>query len=371
MVTRDDVARLAGTSTAVVSYVLNDGPRPVAAATRARVLAAVAKLGYRPNGVARSLRAKRTRVLGLLVPDSSNPYFARLARAVEDAAFASGHAVVLGNAVDDVERELAYVRTFLESRVDGLLYIPAASTSPSIEELARSKVPTVVLDRTVAGLSASSVTADNRVGARMATRHLLQHGHRRIAYLGGPAHLSTARDRRRGWADAMRGAGLSVERPLSVAGAFDRETGYHGALALLTRDPAPTAVFAAADELGLGAMRAAFELGWKVPDDVAIISFDGVAEAAAYTVPSLSCVRQPVETMGRRAIEMLLDLIAGTQRTHRAEVVPVDLVARGTCGCPEKPASAHRHEPTPSARPEPSARPDPAGRLNQQEASDA
>lgn len=346
MVTRDDVARLAGTSTAVVSYVLNNGPRPVAEATRQRVLAAVEQLGYRPNGVARSLRAQRTRVLGLIVPDISNPYFAQLARDIEDVAFARGYTVVLGNSVGDVARELVYVRTFVESRVDGLLYISAGRSSHCVDELIRSKVPTVVLDRRVRGFNASSVTADNRQGARLATQHLIDHGHRRIAFLGGPSKFSAAAERRRGWSSQLRQAGLASDRSLIVRAAFDRATGYQAALDVLNRDKRtrPTALFAAADEQGIGALRAAFELGLRVPDDLAVVSFDGVVDAS-YTVPSLTGVRQPVRAMATRALEILLDLVAGDDAGPVHEVLPVELILRGSCGCPERPAEQPAEQP--------------------------
>ncbi|GAB3419096.1 LacI family DNA-binding transcriptional regulator [Flindersiella endophytica] len=337
VVTRDDVARLAGTSTAVVSYVLNNGPRPVSEATRQRVLAAVEQLGYRPNGVARSLRAQRTRVLGLIVPDISNPYFAQLARDIEDVAFGQGYTVVLGNSVGDTARELVYVRTFVESRVDGLLYISAGQPGHCVDELVRSGIPTVVLDRRVRGFNASSVTADNRGGARVATQHLIEHGHRRIAFLGGPSKFSPAAERRRGWSSQLRQAGLASDRSLVVRAAFDRNTGYRAALDVLSTADRPTALFAAADEQGIGALRAAHELGLRVPDDLAIVSFDGVVDAA-YTVPSLTGVRQPVRAMAARALSILLGLVSGDDAEPVHEVFPVELILRGSCGCPERSA---------------------------------
>lgn len=336
MTTRDDVARLAGTSTAVVSYVLNDGPRPVSAATRARVLEAVEQLGYRPNGVARSLRARNTRALGLIVPDSSNPYFALIARAIEDAAYARGYAVLIGNAMDDATRELTYVRTFVDRRVDGILYIPTGG-GESVAELTRAGVPTVMLDRIDSALEASSVTPDNVGGAVLATEHLIEHGHRRIACLGGPVDLWPAQERRRGWATAMRTAGLTAPKSLVGHGAFGIEAGYRAALRLLRKRSRPTALFASADDQAIGALRAAHEIKLRVPADLAIVSFDGITEAA-FTVPSLSCVRQPIRDISDRAVTLLLDRVADPTADLVHDQLPVELTPGGSCGCPERPA---------------------------------
>jgi LacI family transcriptional regulator len=203
-----------------------------------------------------------------------------------------------------------------------------------VDELIRSNVPTVVLDRRVPGFAASSVTADNRGGARLATQHLIDHGHQRIAFLGGPSKFSAAAERRRGWSTQLRQAGLASDRGLIVRAAFDRETAYRAALSVLDRPNRPTALFAAADEQGIGVLRAAHELGLRVPDDLAVVSFDGVVDAS-YTVPSLTGVRQPVRAMAARALEILLDLVRGDDAGPVHEVFPVELIVRGSCGCPE------------------------------------
>lgn len=339
--TRDDVARLAGTSTAVVSYVLNDGPRPVASATRARVEAAIAQLNYRPNQLARALRAKRSRVLGLVVPDNSNPFFAELARAVEEEAFAAGYLLLLGNSMQDDTRGAAYVRAFSERQVDGLLVIAAGEAlercSATSAALADVRQPIVLLDRQpAAGPPVTAIVVDNEAGGYAATRHLLDHGHRRIACLAGPSELTPSAERHHGWARAMSEAGLAPDSALLTRSAFNRRAGYVAARELLSCCPRPTALFAASDQQGIGVLRAASELGLRVPADLAIVSFDGIPEAA-FTTPGLSTVAQPIVEIGQRGVRLLFDRISNPDGPPVHERLPVKLVPRGSCGCPDTP----------------------------------
>ena len=336
-VTRKDVAALAGTSPAVVSYVLNGGPRSVSPKTRERVLAAVAQLGYRPNRVARSLRMNRTTTLGLVVPDNSNPFFAELARAVEEAAFAKGYTLLMGNAVDDEDRQTNYVRTFLDRQVDGLLLIPSHGSVACLEELERSGVPWVVLDRRIAGaITASQVLVDNLQGAREATAHLIGHGRRRIACIAGPADVTPTTERVAGWRQALDAAGLPADRMPLRHVPFGRRAGYAAGLEVLGGRGSVDAVFAASDEQALGVLRAAAELGLRVPDDVAVASFDGIP-GSAYTTPALTTMRQPVDELGRTAVELLLKRIDDPGCRPEVAVAPVTLVPRGSCGCPDPP----------------------------------
>lgn len=333
-VRRSDVARLAGTSPAVVSYVLNGGPRGVAAATRARVLAAVEELGYRPNGVARSLRMKKTMTLALVVPDTSNPFFAELSRAVEEAAFEHGYTLLIGNAAEDDARQTAYVHTFLQRQVDGLFLVPAHGPASCVSEIERTQTPWVVLDRQMADTTTTpAVLVDNRGGAMAATKHLLEHGYRRIACIAGPEDVMPATDRVAGWRDALAEAGVPAAAVKHVP--FGRRSGYLAARQLLADDPVE-AVFAASDEQALGVLRAATELGLRCPDDVAIASFDGIA-ASAYSTPALTTMTQPFRELGRVAMARLLAHMAGADTEAGSSVLPVELAVRGSCGCADPP----------------------------------
>ncbi|MCW3819047.1 LacI family transcriptional regulator [Micromonospora sp. DR5-3] len=331
--TRRDVARLAGTSEAVVSYVLNGGPRSVAPATKERVLTAIGQLGYRPNALARSLRTNRTMTFGLVVPDNSNPFFAELARSVEDAGFDHGYTMLLGNAMDDDDREATYVRALLDRQVDGLIVVPAhGGTRRWIADLARSGVPRLVLDREVDIPEATHVLVDHEGGAYEATMHLIGHDRRRVGCIAGPAGLHPTVDRVDGWRRALIETGLEPAALVHVP--FGRAHGYRAGRALLSQRNRPDALFVASDEQALGVLRAAAEMGVRVPDDLAICSFDGI-EGGAYTVPALSTMRQPVKQLGRLAVEWLVARFADPARDATRIVCPTTLVARGSCGCPD------------------------------------
>ncbi|AYF73859.1 LacI family transcriptional regulator [Nocardia yunnanensis] len=334
MVTRRDVAQLAGTSAAMVSYVLNDGPRGVAPATRARILAAIEELGYRPNAVARSLKTARTMTLGLVVPDNSNPFFAELARTVEDVAFEAGYALLLGNAMGDDAREATYIRTLIDRQVDGLIVAPAHGAGSWIAELAGTTMPRLILDRELDLPGATHVLADNEDGAYLATAHLLAHGHTRIGCLAGLDGIQPTVERVAGWRRALREAGHDPARNLLVHTAFGRADGYRAGRALLAGPQRPEALFVTSDEQALGVLRAAAELGLDVPGDIAICAFDGI-EGGAYTVPALTTMRQPFELLGRSAVEWLLAKIADRELAPSRIVHATTLVTRGSCGCPD------------------------------------
>jgi LacI family transcriptional regulator len=319
---------LAGTSTAVVSYVLNGGPRPVAPATRARVQRAIDELGYRPDRIARALAGRRTETLGLVVPDITNPYMSDVSRAVEGAASERGYIVLLANSAIDEERERLHIRHLIDRRVDGIVLVAVGPDQALIDELHHSGVPVVVVDRPVAGLEAATVMVDNAGGAQIATAHLAWHGHRRIACITGRPALLPAAERERGWAEAVDQIGLARRGCPVVRTRVDRKAGYQAAVRLMNRALPPTAVFVATDEQAFGVLRAAADLGRKVPDDLAVASFDGISQAA-FSVPGLTTMRQPVDEMARRAVAFLLE---GSRAT---DVLPVQLIRRGSCGCPD------------------------------------
>lgn len=330
-VTRAQVARRAGTSPALVSYVLNDGPRSVAPATRDRILAAIDELGYRPNAVARSLRMARGHSLGLIVPDSSNPFFAQLARAVEETAFEHGYPIFVGNAADQDVREIGYLRAFTDRQVEGLLVIPTSQSPALVREYAAVHTPLVVIDRLLDPERLPNVTTDGVAGAVDAVNHLLEHGHRRIACVSGPV-LSTSEGRIAGYRLAMKTAGRRVG-PM-VRRRFDGTEGYEVLPELLRGRTSPTAVFVTSDLQALGLMRAAFDLGITIPDDLAVVSFDGI-EYAAYTVPGLTTVAQPMRTMGKIATEILLAMMKDGLPSPGVRTLPTKLERRASCGCSE------------------------------------
>jgi LacI family transcriptional regulator len=301
-VTRDDVARRAGVSTAVVSYVLNGGPRPVSADKRDRVLRVIEELGYQRDAVAAALSSRRSHTLGLLVPDASNPYFADLARRVEDAAFARGYTVLIGNAAEDRAREARHLDAFFSHRVDGVIACLADLAAPLPPSLQADPERFVLVDRVPPGWTGRAVATDNRHGGRLAAERLLVRDRRRLAVLAGPGGFAHVAERVEGFRAALR-AGLQATA--AAASQFGYAEGRAAMAELLVRER-PDGVFCCADSLAIGALAALAEAGLRVPEDVAVVGYDDVAQAAV-TVPALTTVAQPTDEIAEQALALLLD----------------------------------------------------------------
>jgi LacI family transcriptional regulator len=336
-VTRDDVARLAGTSTAVVSYVINNGPRPVAPATRERVLAAIKELGYRPDRVAQAMASRRTDLIGLVVPDARQPFFAEMAHAVEQAAADRGKMVLVGNSDYIDDREVHYLRAFLGMRVSGLILISSGPSEQAAVEIDAWDARVVLLHRRPEAIDDVAVVLDDVGGAQLATRHLLEHGHQYVACLGGvdstPESGDPVTDHVEGWMRAMREAGRSVEGRLFKT-PYNRYDTYRLALDLLRGPDRPPALFCATDDQAIGVLRAARELGIDVPGELAVAGFDDVKEAGL-TDPPLTTVASDRESMARAAVDLVLDdglRVVGSRR-ERIRQFPSGLVVRRSCGC--------------------------------------
>jgi LacI family transcriptional regulator len=323
-VTRNDVAARAGVSPAVVSYVLNNGPRPVSDAARARVLAAVRDLGYRRDGLARSLRLGRTKTLGLVLPDASNPFFAELARAIEDAAYERGYAVLVCNSADDPQRESRYIQSLAERRIDGMILI-SADSSQDLRDAIDLSIPVVALDRSPDASPVSTIRSDNERGAWRGAMHLLEHGHRRIDFIGGP-DSEVSRARHRGWTTALADAGIPARR--ARVGSFTFEGGRIAAEWLFEVEDPPTAVLVSSDVQAFGTLRELHRRGVRVPQEVALVSIDGTV-AGQYAVPPLTTISQQIVEMGSRAVTHLISESGAT--IH--ETLDGSLTIRASCGC--------------------------------------
>ncbi|MEV8252742.1 LacI family DNA-binding transcriptional regulator [Rhodoglobus sp. NPDC076762] len=328
-VTRADVARVAGTSDAVVSYVVNNGPRPVSAKTRALVLAAIDSTGYQPNSVARSLASGSTGVYGLVVPDISNPFFAAMAHALDEAVYAARKSLLLGGSSESESREIQLVETFMRHRVDGLLYV-GVGHHPSLERAVESGIPVVVLDRIDDEHPASSVVVDNTAGAYAAVEHLIAHGYRDIGIISGPIHVSTATDRRTGWVNAMTKASLPLRAQWDVSTEFTKAAGLAAGRSLLALAEPPRAIFASNDQQAVGLLIAADEAGLSVPEDLAVFAFDGTSDSE-FSVPGLSTVQQPLMTIAHHAIAALEK---SECRANKRVICDYSLILRRSCGCP-------------------------------------
>lgn len=317
---------------------MNGGPRRVADATRQRVLAAVEELGYRPNAVARALRSASSRVIGLVVPDITNPFFAELALAIERCAFQRGYSLFLGNAMHNDQQQAGYLVAFSEHQVRGVLLIGATSQGsfpPATKAALNSdRMALVFLDRVPRGARGVSLRVDNRRGAYEATKHLLEHGHGSIGRISGPPALSSARDRDKGWVKALDEAGLDPTRQLSGQAEFDRYDAYDLARRMFSAPVRrrPTALFVHSDEQAVGVLHAAMSEKVRIPEDVAVVSFDGIRESAL-TYPALTTVQQPLELAAQRAVELLIEGIDSGTAAAKTETLPVRLVIRDSCGC--------------------------------------
>jgi DNA-binding LacI/PurR family transcriptional regulator len=321
-----EVARKAGVSIGTVSNVLNR-PDAVAPATRKRVLDAISALGYVRNDSARQLRAGRSRTIALVVLDVANPFFTDVARGAEEAAEDSGAMVIVCNSGENVARERRHLDQLEEQRVLGVLITPVDDGRDSrLEQLIERGMPVVLVDRGSGRPSQCSVAVDDVLGGQLAGAHLVEQGHRRVAYVGGPVTIRQVVDRRAGVAAALAGRAelYPVETP-SLTVAAGRKAA--GQLADLQPDHRPTAVFCANDLLALGLLQELTLRGIRVPDDVAIVGYDDIEFAAAAATP-LSSVRQPREQLGRTAAQLLLEELNDARHQHRHVVFKPELVVR-------------------------------------------
>jgi LacI family transcriptional regulator len=324
-----DVAAEAGVSVGTVSNVLNR-PDIVAPATRERVLAAIRLLGFVRNESARQLRAGRSRSVGLVVLDVANPFFTDVAHGVELVADAHNTMVMLCNTDDDPERELRHLEMLEQQRVLGVLITPVDIKNPRIEAMIERGMPVVLVDRRSTRRNRCSVGVDDVLGGRLAGDHLLDRGHRRIAFVGGPAALPQVRERLAGIEQAVEQAAtdarLTVLETPSLTVAAGKVAGAQ--LAAIAAGRRPTGVFCANDLVALGVLQELSRSGLDVPRDVALVGYDDIDYAVAATVP-LSSVRQPREQLGRQAAELMFDEVAlGQAHKHRQVVFEPELVVR-------------------------------------------
>ena len=332
-----DVARVADVSVSSVSHVIN-GTRFVSEALAERVRSAMEELGYTPDATARSLRVGRTDTIGLVIPDNSNPFFAELARRIEDAGFEAGYTTVLANSDESPKRELQYVRALISKRVDGVILAPSRTDDATLTpELRNAGIPVVVIDREIGG--ADVVLYDNAGGGYDATRHLIDLGHTRIACVTGPACLAPAAQRLRGFRRAVQDAGLDNGDRAVAEADFHFEGGRQATRQLLAGGLGFTGLFAANDVMAIGAIRELSDHGISVPCDMSVIGFDD-APIAEMISPALTTIRQPLQDIADTAIGLLLDRVAGRRSGDPARhVLPSSLVIRESTAPPG--AGAH------------------------------
>ncbi|HCN97252.1 MAG TPA: transcriptional regulator RbsR [Leclercia sp.] len=329
MATMKDVARMAGVSTSTVSHVINND-RFVSEAIREKVEAAVKSLNYAPSALARSLKLNQTRTIGMLITASTNPFYSELVRGVERSCFERGYSLVLCNTEGDEQRMNFNLETLMQKRVDGLLLLCTETHQPSPEIMQRyPSVPTVMMDWAPFDGTSDLIQDNSLLGGDMATQHLIDKGHTRIACITGPLDKTPARLRLEGFLVAMARAGLPVPDGYQITGDFEFSGGFEAMQSLLAQKDRPQAVFIGNDAMAVGAYQALYQAGLRVPDDIAVVGYDDI-ELAQYMTPPLTTIHQPKDELGELAIDVLIHRIAqpGLQQ-QRLQLTPV-LMERGS-----------------------------------------
>ena len=335
MATIRDVARIAGVSISTVSLALNE-TGPVSTETHRKIWAAARSVGYAPNAVAQSLKSGRTRLIGMVVGDISNPFFGRLLKEVERLALEKNHLVILSDSGTDPERERAILDHLSDQRVAGIILAPHGNSPDYLEHIRSLKMPLVLVDHKLEGIDADFVASDNVLAAAMVTEHVIRFGHTRIAHIAGKAGLYTSERRKEGFRGTMAAAGIEVDESLVVDGAYDGERAYEQVMRLLTRADRPTAIVAANNVMALGALQAMNDLGFICPDDISLTSIDDVPWGNVIR-PRITMVVQSVDEMGRVATEFLLERInarGGSPIPPREHILVPKLVVGQSCAPP-------------------------------------
>jgi len=342
VVTIREVAARAGVSTATVSRVLG-GLNGAGRDVRARVRAAARALAYEPNRLARGLRARHRKVVGVVIPDLQNPFFTGVVHGVEAVLCAAGYTLLLGNSDGLAERERVHFGVLRGEGAAGLILIPGNAPDADYAALRSGEVPVVAVDRSPRGVAVDLVTADHRAGARGAVAHLVALGHRGIALINGPRSFDVSRARAAGYREALAAAGCWAGADLVVHGDFTQAGGGVAMLRLLALARPPAAVLIANNLMTLGALRVIHERGIRIPDELAVVGFDDLPWAMSLR-PSLTAVAQPAEDLGRTAAQLLLERLADPGRQVRRVTLPTRLMVRASCGAPA-PAHSNVHRP--------------------------
>lgn len=331
MVNLKDVAAHAGVSLGTVSRVINDNPE-VAAELRARVQGSVEALGYQPNALGRNLRRQRTDTFGIVIPDVTSPFFAELVKQVEQAARDHGYSLLVGSAENSRELEISYLNKLTERGVDGVIFSSSSEGSDGFP--VREGSPLVTVDREVPGFD--FVSSDHEAGARSAVAHLVELGHRRVACISGPQSMPVFAQRLTGYrtvmGEVLKGEDLRADDYTRVE-PIGEMRGVTAAHELLQMNPPPTAIFATSDQQAIGVLRACADSGLRVPEHVSVVGFDDIPLAELLT-PRLTTVRQPIDEIGRLAIDRLAARVSGKSGRSTKQLLPTELVVRESTGQP-------------------------------------
>lgn len=335
MATMKDVADQAGVSVATVSRVINQNGY-VSPELEANVKAAMDALNYQPSALARGLRRQETLTVGVLVPQINHMFFGTLTFAIEKTLFDNGYRALICSAEEDHDKEDAYIESLIRQRVDGVILVPTGHSSINVERLLNQNVPLILVDRDLPGIhTISRVLSDNRLGGYLGARHLLQLGHRRIGLISTSNNSEPMIYRLEGFKRAFAEFGLAYDSDIFIAGTLHQySAGYEATRDLLSRPSPPTAIFSFTDVMALGALRAAAEMGVRVPDDLSIIGYDNL-EMTAYSSPQLTTIAQPIYQMGEAAAQHLITHMQDPTAAIDRVMIPTSLVIRESTAAPQ------------------------------------
>ncbi|MBS4204320.1 LacI family DNA-binding transcriptional regulator [Lederbergia citrea] len=324
-----DVAKHANVSTATVSRVLRN-PHAVKEVTRNRVLKSIEELNYQPNILARQLRRNKTNTILVVVPNILNTVFSHIVSGIEYTASQNNYRVIFGNTGKVVAKEYDYLNVLKQRQVDGMILLTCEIDIVTLNQIA-SEYSVVMVNEFYENLNMPIVSIDNRESGRMATEHLIKLGHKKIAHISGPITHYQARERFSGYKKALTQEGLELNNELIVEGKYTLESGYENMMKILIPKKDFTALFAANDAMAIGAMKAAKKLGYKIPRDLAIVGFDNIKMASIFE-PELTTLAQPMNELGHKSMELLLESMENKQVEKKRVVLKTELIIRKSCG---------------------------------------
>ena len=334
-VTAKEVASVLGISTMTVSRALNNRPN-VDDKTRERVLETAQELGYIPNHIAKSLVLRKTNTIGVVVPEITHSFFPEVVRGIEEISYEAGYNIILAHSAEDGNREKNAIQTLVSKQVDGLLISTAQTMLDNsiYKQVIRRKLPLVFYDRCVKDIGASCVSIDDEESANLITEHLIQHGYKPIAHISGPGNVLIGEARLNGFRNALQKHNVQIIEELIVESGFHERDGYEAMMTLLKlpKEKKPRAVVAVNDPAAFGAMKAIYEKGLSIPEDIAIVGFSDDIRAELMRSP-LTTIRQDAYEVGKKAVGKLIDLIEGNSTEVEEIIIKGELVIRKSCGC--------------------------------------
>lgn len=325
-----DIAKLAQVSTATVSKVVNCKDEKISSATRERIMGIIEELGYVPNRIASSMVTKRTKTIGLIIPDIANPFFPEIARGAEDLAKKKGYTLILCNSDNDLEKEDTYIDMLQEKMVDGIIFTASSNRSEVSLALNKSSIPVITVDREIDGLKSQKIIlVNNEIDAFNATTHMIDCGYKKILHISGPMASKPAQERYKGYLRALEEKRMKPEDNHLITGRYSGEWGFDTVQNLVSKGIDFDGIFCGNDLIALGALKALHSNNIDVPNHVGLVGYDDIYMSQMVT-PELTTVKQPNYEMGYQAAEMLLRMIHGEESKLNSESLKTKLVVRGT-----------------------------------------